>query len=86
VAGPIGFIGLLVPHTLRALVGPDHRILLPAAMAGGGVLLALCDTLARIVLAPRELPVGILTALAGGPFFLYLLASARGRRSRWTGA
>lgn len=71
--GPIGFVGLIVPHCARAWVGYDHRFLLPAALFGGGAFLAVCDTAARTVLAPAELPVGILTALLGGPFFLGLL-------------
>jgi iron complex transport system permease protein len=73
VCGPIGFVGLIVPHTCRLLVGPDHRYLTPAALLCGAILLTLCDTLARTVMAPTELPVGILTSLLGGPFFLWLL-------------
>lgn len=73
VSGTIGFVGLIVPHILRLLVGPDHRLLLPASALGGAVLLTLCDALARTVLAPAELPIGIITALLGAPFFLYLL-------------
>lgn len=80
--GPIGFVGLIVPHCARLLVGYDHRLLLPAAALMGGAFLALCDTAARTLLAPAELPVGILTALLGGPFFLSLLLSRRA--SRWT--
>jgi len=81
--GPIGFVGLIVPHCARLLVGYDHRLLLPSAALMGGAFLALCDTAARTLLAPAELPVGILTALLGGPFFLSLLLSRRG--SRWAG-
>jgi len=73
VCGPIGFVGLIVPHICRLLVGPDHRYLTPAALLNGAILLTLCDTLARTVMAPTELPVGILTSLLGGPFFLWLL-------------
>ncbi len=73
VCGPIGFVGLIVPHICRLLVGPDHRYLTPAALLCGAILLTLCDTLARTVMAPTELPVGILTSLLGGPFFLWLL-------------
>lgn len=73
VTGPIGFVGLIVPHALRPWVGSDHRQLLPAALLAGGAFLALCDAAARTILAPAELPVGILTALLGGPFFLLLL-------------
>ncbi len=73
VCGPIGFVGLMVPHICRLLVGPDHRRLLPAALLAGGLFLTLCDTVARTAIAPSELPVGIITALLGGPFFLSLL-------------
>ncbi|MEZ5330756.1 MAG: iron ABC transporter permease [Thermoanaerobaculia bacterium] len=73
VAGPIGFVGLIVPHLLRRWVGHSHLRLLPAAFLGGGVFLALCDLAARRVMAPAELPVGVVTALLGGPFFLWVL-------------
>jgi iron complex transport system permease protein len=73
VAGLIGFVGLVVPHMLRMLLGPDHRLLLPAAFLGGAGFLVLADLAARLLLAPGELPVGVVTALIGGPFFLYLL-------------
>ncbi len=73
VAGTVGFVGLVVPHLVRLVAGPDHRALLPAAALGGGILLVWADALARVVLAPAELPVGIVTALIGGPFFLWLL-------------
>ena len=73
VAGLIGFVGLVVPHLLRLLLGPDHRLLLPAAFLGGGAFLVLADLMARVAVAPSELPVGVVTALVGGPFFLYLL-------------
>jgi iron complex transport system permease protein len=73
VAGLIGFVGLIVPHLLRMLFGPDHRLLVPAAALGGAAFLIACDTLARIALPGRELPVGAITALAGGPLFLVLL-------------
>lgn len=76
-AGMIGFIGLVVPHLLRLIVGPDHRILLPASMFGGAILLLLADLIARLALAPAELPIGIVTALIGAPFFLYLLIRGR---------
>jgi iron complex transport system permease protein len=72
-AGLIGFVGLIIPHLLRLIVGPDHRLLVPAAALGGGAFLVLCDTLARTILGGRELPVGAITALAGGPIFLWLL-------------
>jgi iron complex transport system permease protein len=77
-AGIIGFVGLMAPHILRRLVGGDHHYLLPASALGRAVLLVLADLLARILVAPAELPVGILTTMLGGPFFLYLLW--RGRR------
>jgi iron complex transport system permease protein len=84
-AGPIGFVGLMVPHASRALVGPDHRALMPCAMLGGAALLILCDTIARVALAPSELPVGVVTALLGGPFFLYLLLREKTRGRLWGG-
>jgi iron complex transport system permease protein len=72
-AGAIGFVGLVVPHVLRLLVGPDHRVLLPASALGGAAFLVIADTITRLVLAYQELPVGVITSLIGGPFFLYLL-------------
>ena len=77
VAGSIGFVGLIVPHLMRLLVGSDHRILVPAAALFGGAFLVLSDTLARTVIAPRQLPVGVITALLGVPLFLLLLNRAR---------
>jgi len=77
-SGLVGFVGLVVPHAVRLVLGPDHRLLLPAASLVGAAFLVLADLLARTLLAPTELPVGILTALVGAPFFLYLLR--RGRR------
>jgi iron complex transport system permease protein len=74
----IGFIGLMVPHIMRLLVGPDHRRLLPASALFGALLLLLADTVARTALAPAEIPVGIITAAVGGPFFLYLLRTRKG--------
>jgi len=71
--GPIGFVGLIVPHLLRTLAGPDHRYLIPSSIFFGGAFLALADTVARTIIAPIDLPVGILTALIGGPFFLWIL-------------
>ena len=76
-AGLIGFIGLVVPHLMRLLVGPDHRVLLPASLLAGASLLLLADLVARLLLAPAELPIGIVTALIGAPFFLYLLVRGR---------
>lgn len=78
--GVIGFVGLVVPHLLRLMRGPDHRWLLPASALGGATLLVAADTLARSVVAPAELPIGVLTALIGGPFFLWLLLRACDRR------
>ncbi len=80
VCGPIGFVGLMAPHICRMLIGPDHRYLMPATLLFGGAFLTACDTAARTVLAPTELPVGIITALLGGPFFLWLLLH---RRQAW---
>ena len=77
VAGPIGFVGLIVPHMLRRFVGHDHLYLVPACILGGGAFLTLCDAVGRTILSPAELPVGILTALLGGPFFLWLLVWRR---------
>ncbi|MCL6450639.1 MAG: iron chelate uptake ABC transporter family permease subunit [Acetobacteraceae bacterium] len=79
VSGSIAFVGLLVPHIARLLVGPDHRDLLPASALAGAALLVLSDLVARVAVAPAELPVGVVTALLGGPFFLYLLRRSRGR-------
>ena len=73
--GPIGFIGLIVPHALRVGLGADHRLLVPASVLLGGAFLAVCDTVARVVLAPHDVPVGVITALLGGPFFIWLLRS-----------
>ena len=82
VSGSIGFVGLLVPHAVSPLTGPSHRRLLPVAALAGGVLLVWADTLARTVFAPRELPVGIVTALLGAPVFAWLLR--RGRGAAWS--
>ncbi|MCH8544910.1 MAG: iron ABC transporter permease [Alcanivorax sp.] len=76
-AGSVGFVGLVVPHMLRLVLGNDQRIILPAAALAGGILLTLADTLARTVLAPEQLPVGVITALLGVPTFLYLLYRSR---------
>jgi len=72
-AGPIGFIGIVVPHLVRLLVGVDHRIVLPASALFGAAFLVTCDLGARTLLAPVEIPVGVITAIIGGPFFLWLL-------------
>lgn len=73
VSGLVGFVGLIVPHWLRLIVGPDHRVLVPAAALTGAAFLVVCDSLARSLLGARELPVGAVTAIAGGPLFLFLL-------------
>jgi iron complex transport system permease protein len=73
VSGLVGFVGLITPHLLRLVLGSDHRLLVPAAAAGGAAFLTVCDTVARTLMAGRELPVGAITALVGGPLFLYLL-------------
>ena len=73
-AGSVGFVGLVVPHLVRLAIGNDQRLLLPAAALAGGTLLTLADTLARTLIAPQQLPVGVLTALIGVPVFLFLLA------------
>jgi iron complex transport system permease protein len=73
IGGPIGFVGIIIPHLVRLLVGPDHRLVLPASALFGAAFLVGCDLVARTILAPVELPVGIITALIGGPFFLWLL-------------
>ena len=77
-SGPIGFVGLIVPHTVRLLFGPDHRTLIPASFFIGSAFLVLCDTAARTLFAPTEIPVGVITALLGGPFFIVLLKRKRG--------
>jgi iron complex transport system permease protein len=77
VAGTISFVGLVVPHIVRLLIGPDHRYLIPATAMAGAMLLILADAVARVVVAPAELPAGILTALLGTPFFFSLLAQKR---------
>ena len=76
-AGSIGFVGLIVPHACRFAIGPDHRLLIPVATLAGGTFLVLADVLARTVLAPQQLPVGVVTALIGAPFFLYQLHQLR---------
>jgi iron complex transport system permease protein len=77
VSGLIGFVGLIVPHVVRLLIGPDHRLLLPGAIALGASFVVLADVAARSLLAPVEIPVGVVTALMGGPFFLYLLSRTK---------
>jgi len=79
VSGIIGFIGLVIPHIMRIILGPDNRVLFPVSTLVGGIVLLLADTLARTIMIPKEIPVGILTALLGGPFFIYLLKTERKR-------
>ncbi len=73
VAGLIGFVGLIIPHIVRNIIGSDHRRLIPAAALAGGIFLTMCDTAGRVLFTPLEIPVGVITALIGGPFFLVLL-------------
>ena len=79
ISGAIGFIGLVIPHLGRMLAGPDHRSLLPISALMGALLLTAADMFARKVVAPAELPVGIVTALIGAPFFIYLLFQQKGK-------
>lgn len=78
VSGVIGFVGIVVPHLLRLAIGPDHRALLPACALLGAILLLVADMIARVIVAPAELPIGIVTAVLGAPFFLWLLLRNRG--------
>jgi iron complex transport system permease protein len=78
VSGGIGFIGIVVPHLLRLIIGPDHKYLIPASALLGGAFLLFADAIARTIVAPAELPIGIVTATVGGPFFLWILLSRRG--------
>jgi iron complex transport system permease protein len=71
--GLIGFVGLVMPHLLRLLLGPDHRVLVPACVLGGGAYMVFCDLLARILPKQGEMPAGVITALIGAPLFIYLL-------------
>jgi len=77
VSGTISFVGLIVPHIMRLLIGPDHRILIPASALGGAIFLLLCDLIGRTIVAPGELGVGIITSIIGAPYFLFLLNRAR---------
>jgi iron complex transport system permease protein len=79
-AGIIGFVGLIIPHIVRILIGPDHTRLVPASFLAGGIFLLLADTLARSVIAQSELPIGIITAFCGAPFFIYLLRKKKAWR------
>jgi iron complex transport system permease protein len=82
ISGLIGFVGLIIPHAMRLLLGPGHRVLLPASALAGAIFLILADLLARTVIAPTILPVGVFTALIGAPFFLFLLRNSK-RTYRW---
>ena len=73
VTGMIGFVGLIVPHFMRLITGPDHKILIPASVLAGGIFLVLCDLVSRTVIIPSEVPVGVITAIIGGPIFIALL-------------
>lgn len=77
VSGLIGFVGLMTPHIVRLIVGPDHKLLLPCSALGGAIFLIVADTIARVLLAPTEIPVGVITAFFGAPFFIYLLRMKR---------
>ncbi len=81
ISGLIGFVGLIIPHITRILVGSDHRVLIPSSVLMGAIYLTLCDSIARVIFIPADLPVGIVTALFGGPFFVYLIRSKRGKYS-----
>lgn len=79
--GVVGFVGLIVPHALRLIVGPDHRLLLPASLLAGGALLTVADTVSRTIVSPTEIPVGVITSLIGIPFFIVILRSTGGGRA-----
>ncbi|MDE3724823.1 iron ABC transporter permease [Nocardiopsis sp. N85] len=83
-AGIVSFIGLVVPHIIRMVTGPGHRVLLPASALGGGLLLLAADLLARTAAAPAEIPLGVVTAALGGPFFFYLLYRTRAKQGGWS--
>jgi len=77
--GPIGFVGMMVPHICRLLIGSDHHWLTPATLLFGGSFLIICDSISRLIIAPAEIPVGVITTLLGGPFFLWLLIKSRNK-------
>jgi iron complex transport system permease protein len=81
ISGLVGFVGIVVPHAVRRLAGGSYRVLLPLSLLAGGAFLVAADLLARTVLAPGELPLGVVTAFVGAPFFLAILRSTRGRAS-----
>ncbi len=76
-SGLIGFVGLVMPHLLRLLIGPDHRVLVPACVLGGGAYMVFCDLLARVIPEQGEMPAGVITALIGAPLFIFLLKRSR---------
>jgi iron complex transport system permease protein len=75
--GLVGFVGLVVPHLLRLVFGPDHRVLVPACVLGGGTYLVICDVLARVLPKQGEMPAGVITAMIGAPLFIFLLKKTR---------
>ena len=77
VCGLIGFVGLIIPHITRAFTGPDHRRVIPVSAVFGAIFMIICDIIARRIMAPMELPIGVISALIGGPFFIFLLRNAR---------
>ena len=79
VSGIIAFVGLVVPHMMRLIVGPDHRVLIPVSALGGAIFLILADTIARVITSPAELRVGVITSFVGAPFFIFLLVNNRRR-------
>jgi iron complex transport system permease protein len=81
VSGLIGFVGIIVPHLVRLTAGPSYRIVLPVSMVGGAAFLVLADVAARTVQSPAEVPIGVITAVAGAPFFLFVLRSRRARQA-----
>ena len=83
VSGIILFVGLVVPHLIRMVLGPAHRVLLPASALAGALVLVVADLVARTAVAPAELPLGVLTALVGSPFFLWQLRRTRARQGGW---
>jgi len=79
VSGVIGFVGLIIPHVTRSIIGPKHGRLIPAAILVGGLYMILCDLISRVIVSPEELPIGVLTALFGAPFFLFLIRKSRSK-------
>lgn len=78
-SGVIGFVGLIVPHAVRLFVGPDHRKLIPLSVLTGGIFLLVADTIARTMFAPSEIPIGVMTAFIGAPYFIFLLQNSKGK-------